>query len=170
MSLKKLVKSNVDYNEWANQLYLEWLSTKSDESLFQEIPSSCPSIIKTLKHIWEAQEFWWGIVAETDDFIKVREIDNLNKDWIFEGLRKNSKNLTEYVHTISEADLLKTVKIENAWFQSDFPKYEYIQHLVLHSIYHRGQIVTIGRNVGISDAPMADFNFWNIAKDKIFTM
>jgi len=167
MSLKQLVTSNVDFNEWANQLYLEWLSTKSDEALFQEIPSSCSSIIKTLKHIWEAQEFWYGIIAETDDFVKVRETDDLNKDRIFEGLRKNSKNLTEYVRKLSEIDLSKTVKIENAWLQCDFPKYEYIQHLVIHTTYHRGQIVTIGHNVGITDAPMADFNFWNIVKHKM---
>ncbi|MFB6801427.1 DinB family protein [Peribacillus butanolivorans] len=30
-----------------------------------------------------------------------------------------------------------------------------------HSTYHRGQIITIGRNVGLTDAPMTDFNIYN---------
>jgi len=29
-----------------------------------------------------------------------------------------------------------------------------------HSTYHRGQIITIGRNLGMTDAPMTDFNFY----------
>jgi uncharacterized damage-inducible protein DinB len=31
-----------------------------------------------------------------------------------------------------------------------------------HSTYHRGQIITIGRNLGFTDAPMTDYNFYNI--------
>lgn len=162
MSLKRLVISHVEFNEWANGRYLEWLSGKADEVLFQEIPSSCPSIFKTLKHIWEAQEFWWGVVAETDDVIKVWELEDLTKDRLFSGLEKNSQNLTEYIKALSEADLSKQIKIDNQWLQCNLTKYEYIQQFVNHAIYHRGQIVTIGRNLGLTDPPSADYIVWCI--------
>lgn len=66
MSLKKLMTNYTDYNLWANQHFVNWLSTKSDDLLYQEIPSSFPGIIKTLLHIWSTQEYWYSIIAETD--------------------------------------------------------------------------------------------------------
>ena len=162
MSLKDLVTSNVEFNEWANQRYLEWLSTKPDEVLFQEIPSSCPSIFKTLKHIWEAQEFWWGVVAETDDVVRVWELDDITKEQLFTGLEANSRNLTQYVRSLSDDGLSKRIKVENQWLQCNLTKYEYIQQFVNHATYHRGQIVTIGRNLGLTDPPSADYISWQI--------
>lgn len=41
------------------------------------------------------------------------------------------------------------------------PRFEFILQIVNHSTYHRGQIITIGRNVGLIDAPMTDFNVYN---------
>jgi uncharacterized damage-inducible protein DinB len=35
-------------------------------------------------------------------------------------------------------------------------------HCMNHSTYHRGQIVTMGRNLGFTDAPMTDYNFYNV--------
>ena len=61
MSLHKLMTNYADYNSWVNQKYVDWLSTKPDELLHKETPSSFPSIIRTLNHIWSTQEFWWGI-------------------------------------------------------------------------------------------------------------
>lgn len=162
MGFKELAANNVEFNEWANRRFLAWLSIKADEVLFQEVPSSYPSIFKTLKHIWEAQEFWWGVVAETDDLVKVWELEGLTKDQVFAGLEANSQKLTRYVKGLSEDELAKRIKIDNQWMKCDLAKYEYIQQFVNHAIYHRGQIVTIGRNLGLTDPPSADFIFWRI--------
>lgn len=42
------------------------------------------------------------------------------------------------------------------------PRYEFLHHCLNHSTYHRGQVVTIGRNVSLCDAPMTDFNYYNM--------
>lgn len=156
MSLKRFVTSDVEFIEWANRRYLEWLAGKAYEVLFQEMPSSCPSIFKTLKHIWEAQEFWWGVVAETDDVVKVWELEDLTKDRLFSGLEVNSHNLTQYVKSLSEDDLSKRIEVDNQWLQCNLTKYEYIQQFVNHAIYHRRQIVTIGHNLGLTDPPASN--------------
>ena len=67
MSLQKLMSNNAEYNVWANQQFVNWLSAKSDELLYKEVPSSYSSIIKTLNHIWSSQEYWWGMIAQTTD-------------------------------------------------------------------------------------------------------
>ena len=85
---------------------------------------------------------------------------------------------TEYKNLVNEAILLAAyVKgnyedmnepylIESEWFSANFPKFEYLQHLIIHTTYHRGQIVTIGHNVGVTSAPMMDYNFWNVMKQQ----
>ncbi|WP_288438675.1 DinB family protein [uncultured Chryseobacterium sp.] len=166
MSLKALVSKTVQYNNWVVNKYIDWLSTKSDEQLNQETISSFPTILKTLHHIWQTQEYWWSYIAEKNDFDGTKTAETNSKEDVFNAIRTNSQMLADYVESLSEEDLLKNVKIESQWFQCDFSKYEYIQHAILHGTYHRGQIVTMGRNIGITDAPMTDFNFWNIYKDQ----
>ncbi|KIC62576.1 DinB family protein [Chryseobacterium taiwanense] len=165
MNLKTLLTHTVQYNNWVVNKYLDWLSAKSDEQLNQEVISSFPTILKTLHHIWQSQEYWWSQISETHDFDFEGTSATIDRKGIFNGIRDNSQKLMEYVESLSEEDLAKNVKIDSQWFQCDFSKYEYIQHIVLHGTYHRGQIVTMGRNVGITDAPMTDYNFWNIYKD-----
>jgi len=166
MSLKTLTTKSVQYNNWVVNKYIDWLSTKSDEQLNQEVISSFPTILKTLHHIWQTQEYWWSHIAENNEFDFEKTTALHTKEYIFNAIKNNSQRLVDYVENLSEDDLSKNVKIDSQWFQCDFSKYEYIQHAILHSTYHRGQIVTMGRNVGITDAPMTDFNFWNIYKDQ----
>ncbi|KAB1230161.1 DUF1572 domain-containing protein [Chryseobacterium sp. KBW03] len=166
MSLKTLVSKSAQYNNWVVNKYIDWLSTKSDEQLNQETISSFPTILKTLHHIWQSQEYWWSQISESNDFDFTKTTETTSKEDIFNAIKNNSQKLVDYVESLSEEDLSKNVKIESQWFQCDFSKYEYIQHAILHGTYHRGQIVTMGRNVGITDAPMTDFNFWNIYKDQ----
>ncbi|MFZ4930407.1 DinB family protein [Chryseobacterium sp. Mn2064] len=165
MSLKALATKSVQYNNWVVHKYIDWLATKSDEQLNQEVISSFPTILKTLHHIWQTQEFWWSYISESNDFDFEKTSSITDKEGVFNAIKNNSQKLADYVETLSEEDLMKNIKIETQWFQCDFSKYEYIQHIILHGTYHRGQIVTMGRNAGITDAPMTDFNFWNIYKE-----
>ena len=164
MSLKTLITKSAEYNDWVVNKYINWLADKSDDQLNQEVPSSFPTILKTLNHILQTQEYWWSHISESNDFDFEKK--RTTKEEIFEALRRNSVQLVDYVHKLSELDLEKNIKVESPWFQCDFTKYEYIQQLILHGTYHRGQIVTMGRAIGITDAPMTDFNYWNIYKDQ----
>ena len=59
MSLKKLMTNYAEYNLWVNQQFVKWLTTKSDDLLHKEVPSSFSSIVKTLNHIWATEEYWY---------------------------------------------------------------------------------------------------------------
>ncbi|HAE68013.1 MULTISPECIES: DinB family protein [Sphingobacterium] len=164
MSLKTLITKSAEYNDWVVNKYINWLADKSDDQLNQEVPSSFPTILKTLNHILQTQEYWWSHISESNDFDFEKK--RTTKEEIFEALRRSSVQLVDYINKLSELDLEKNIKVESPWFQCDFTKYEYIQQLILHGTYHRGQIVTMGRAIGITDAPMTDFNYWNIYKDQ----
>lgn len=164
MSLQKLVTNNANYHLWATQKFVDWLAPKPDELLHQEVPSSFNSIIKTLNHIWATDEYWYAIIAETPDYLKRRDITEFDSREILEGIVHRAKAINKLIASYKESELSKCIKIETPWFKCDLPKYEYLQHLVNHATYHRGQIVTIGRNIGITDAFNTDYNFYNVYK------
>lgn len=163
MNLESVITNNVDYNVWVAEQLVNWLRKHPIEILHKECPSSFNSIAKTLKHISDTQLYWSSMIRETEtpqfdylatEVIIQNEMDNL----LNEALLLNAY-VKENVARMSERYL-----IESPWFTANFPKFEYLQHLIIHTTYHRGQIVTIGRNVGITDAPMLDYNFWNVKK------
>lgn len=162
MSILKLMKNTADYNNWVAQQYINWLSEKTDAVLNTETPSSFPTLLLTLDHIWQTQEYWVDIITERNAFEFNPDRSGITKEVIFEGYAASSKRLAEYIAGLSEADVAKTVKIEQAYFSCDYEKYEYIHHIINHGLYHRGQIVTMGRALGITDAPMTDYNFYKV--------
>ncbi|MBK9257904.1 MAG: DinB family protein [Saprospiraceae bacterium] len=166
MSLQKLMSNYADYNLWANTQFINWLSTKSDDQLNADVPSSYPSILKSLHHIWAVEEYWYSIIMKKDDFINLYTIPTPTKDEIFGGLVQRSKTLADEIRLLTEDQLCEKVEVISPWFQANLERYEYLQHLITHSTYHRGQIVTIGRNIGITDGSMTDYNFYNIAKQQ----
>jgi uncharacterized damage-inducible protein DinB len=163
MSLKKIMSNYADYNLWVNQQFVNWLSPKSDELLYAEVPSSFSTIIKTVDHIWSTEEYWYSVISETAPTEKKAE-NELSKDEIFDGLLKSSAKLKHFIHSLSEEDLVKEVKITNPWFECELPISEYLIQVINHGTYHRGQIVTMGRNIGITDASNTDYNFYNVVK------
>jgi len=152
-----------DYNLWVNQQFVNWLSPKSDELLYAEVPSSFSTIMKTLDHIWSTEEYWFSVISETSLLEKKLESE-LSKEEILSGLLNSSKKLADYINSLSEEDLVKKVKIINPWFECELPISDYLLQVINHGTYHRGQIVTMGRNIGITDASNTDYNFYNVVK------
>ena len=149
------------FNLWANQRLVNWLSTKPDDLLYKELPSSFSSIIKTLNHIWGVEEYWYSIITETSEYENRFGTEDFVAVQIFEGLLRKSRHLKDTVASYSEQDLLKPIISDDPEFQCTLPRYEFLQHLINHGTYHRGQIITIGRNLGICDAPTTDYNVYH---------
>ncbi|SKD00778.1 Uncharacterized damage-inducible protein DinB (forms a four-helix bundle) [Chitinophaga ginsengisegetis] len=166
MNLQNLVTNYAGYNLSVNQQFVNWLSRKSDEQLHQEAPSSFSSILKTLNHIWGMEEYWYSIICQKPDFVNRYGIEDLKREEVFQGLVNRSQILAEDIKSFSERDLVEKIKVVSPWFEANQSRYEYIQHFVNHGTYHRGQIVTIGRNIGITDAPGTDYLFFNLMKEQ----
>lgn len=164
MSLQKFMANNARYHAWATQKFVDWLSSKPEELLHKEVPSSFNSIIKTLNHIWATDEYWYSIMAESPEFEDRMAVTELDSKEVFAGIAHRANEISKLIASYNEEELSKTVKIETPWFKCDLPKYEYLQQLINHATYHRGQIVTIGRNIGITDGSNTDYNFYNIYK------
>ena len=155
-----LIKNYAGYNLWANATLVNWLRTKPVAILEHQVPSSFPSIKATIIHIWNTQRYWLSILkgSEYEGFEDI----NASLETVFTGLVDQSDELADYIDLMNDDKIEENTLVVSPWFKCDFQNFEYIMQVMNHSTYHRGQIVTIGRNLGFTDAPMTDYNFYNI--------
>jgi uncharacterized damage-inducible protein DinB len=159
-SLSYLMRNYADYNHWANCTLINWLRAKPRQILEKEVVSSFPTIRATLIHILETQRYWFSVINPASDYNGL-DFDG-DIDETFDTLIAQSERLAEYVENLTTEAIQEDTLVINPWFECNFPNFEYIMHCMNHSTYHRGQIVTMGRNLGFTDAPMTDYNFYNV--------
>ncbi len=146
-----------NYNLWANEQMVNWLIEHLEEKFKQEILSSYTSIHSTIQHIFNTQNFWLKMIQK-EEYGGNEDISNTKQ--LFEKLIQNSNEFRDFVNQLDEFELQEKVEIITSWFSSCQPRYELIQQVVNHGTYHRGQVVTIGRNLNITNATNTDFNFY----------
>ncbi|GAB3703363.1 DinB family protein [Spirosoma flavus] len=151
------------YNAWANKRLVDWLQTKSTELMNEIVPSSFPGLKETLVHIWDTERFWLATVQQVEPPRSFRQhgFDGTVAD-AFNGIVSQSEMFAEYVQSLSDEDLQEDVTLNTPWVTGTEPRTVFLLHCLNHSTYHRGQIVTIGRVLGLTDAPMTDYSFYRL--------
>src|SRR5271154_6835491 len=109
MSWTKLISNYARYNHWANKTMTEWLKMLDSKLLYQETLSSFSSIDLTVQHMNQSQNFWFGVITESDvrnpdATVKVKSA-GVNMDDLADG----SLQWLNKIKTYNEADLLKKV-------------------------------------------------------------
>ena len=158
MTLELLLKDFTTYNLWANRLMVDWLQKKPAELMTREVPSSFPSLHLTMLHIWGAEKVWIERLNSdapgpflTQSFVGTTEE-------VFKGLLSVSEQFRDLVAGQDAAYFTGNssyVHINgNSYTQN---RAQMILHCMQHSTYHRGQLVTMARNLGLSDPPQTDY-------------
>ncbi len=153
-------KELVNYNLWANKRLLDWLKANEEESLTKECQSSFPDILKTVNHILDGQIFYYCVLKEQP----FQSFSKNNVEEIFSGLIEQSEVFIDYVEsqkTLNDLRFLKTKTLKG-----NFRQFELIQHCMNHSTFHRGQIITMGHQLGFSKAPSTDMLFYFIKRNE----
>jgi uncharacterized damage-inducible protein DinB len=155
-----LTKDYAIYNHWANQKMADWLLQKSDEQFEQTIASSFPSMRLTVLHIWDAELAWMDrLQGQQKDFdtYPTKTFKGTNKE-ILAGFVANSADLRDFVLKLSKKKMASPSSYEapdGKTYTQTFA--EILQHVIQHSTFHRGQLVTMARGLGITDLPKTDF-------------
>ncbi|WP_316802058.1 DinB family protein [Pedobacter nototheniae] len=158
-AITELMKNYANYNFWANMMLVNWLKKHPETLLEKEVKSSFTSVKATLIHILQTQEYWFSIISKTT-FFKSSYYCDVHE--VFDLLLQQSETLANYINDLEIAALEENVFVQSPWFHSNFQNFEYILQVFNHSTYHRGQIITICHNLGITDAPMTDYNYYNV--------
>ncbi|SDL76305.1 DinB family protein [Siphonobacter aquaeclarae] len=165
METFELAKDYVRYNTWANGRLIEWLRNKPEAVLEQDFVSSFSGIRQTVYHILGVQEGWLKTLRhEMPENTYGKVYDGTMTD-LFAALKANCEELEQFVEALTTDQLTELcsfwVPVRWPEFDEFFrPRTEIIQHAVTHATYHRGQVVTIGRNLGLTDAPMTDYMYY----------
>jgi len=125
------------------------------DTVYKEIGSGSGTIDKTLQHILAAQTYWCdilvqGVFKEFDRTLKVHAIAEVVDD-----LLNSSQQLVNNLSLLDDEKLIERIEVTD----STQSRYEYILHLVNHGSYHRGQVVTIARALGVvGEIPVTDYD------------
>ncbi len=156
--MKEHLIKYAEYNLWANRLLAEVVSGLSEHDADQSIISSFPSVKKTVLHILSAEHIWLARLSDPANVQWLGEsangaIGDVCAKWI-----AVSEKLAEYVGTSSDVDLQKLMTYndlrENMRGE---PCHLILLHIINHSTSHRGQLITMLRQLGVSTLPQTDF-------------
>ena len=158
MTLESLIKDYTTFNVWANTEIINWLKSKPLELMEQEVPSSYPNIKLTLLHIWGAEKIWLERLQGITPSSFLSQTFQGSTEDVFEGLLQISVAFNDYVALLPTEELneMHDFRLLNGT-EDRRSRAHMIHHCMNHSTYHRGQIVTIARNLGFTDPPSTDF-------------
>ncbi len=156
--MKALFIKYASYNVWANNKLFERMFALAEEQIHKEIPSSFPSLYKTVLHSLDAESIWWQRIKLTEYV----EVPSKNFTGNFAELVKLSQQQSlkwkEWVDAANENQLRHVFAYQNSKKeQFKQPVHEVLLHMFNHGTYHRGQIVTMFHQLGIDKIPGTDF-------------
>lgn len=155
--MKKVYLQYAAYNIWANQRMIDCINNLSDEQINKEISSSFATIFKTLLHLWDAESIWWQRIKLADQLIVPSDGFSGSVIELGNGLMQQSKQWKEWIELTTDATLEHEFIYRNSKKeQFKQPVYEALHHLFNHQSYHRGQLITMFRQVGVSKPPNTD--------------
>lgn len=156
--MKEILQQYAAYNIWANKTMFDRISKLPEQKMTEEVPGSFPSLYKTIQHMWRAEEIWWqrlklveNPVAQSDSFTgsfaelysQLAKQDAIWKEWVDSA---NQIQLTHVFAFIREKEQYKMVV------------HDMLLHLFNHGTYHRGQLVSMLRQLGETEKiPSTDF-------------
>jgi uncharacterized damage-inducible protein DinB len=151
---KDLLLADVRYSEWATRRLLEAAATLTPAELARDLGHSHRSVIDTLRHYFVSEEFWVQcLIANALPPMDEIGDDGPQPQISFADLLKRWpevwESLERWMEGLSEADLAEAMPCRlSATRTRNFPRWEILRHNVNHATLHRGQIVSMLRQLG----------------------
>jgi uncharacterized damage-inducible protein DinB len=156
--MKEHLVSLSEYNTWANKKIHQFIIDAGEDKCLIVQKSSFPTIHDTLIHIWDAQSIW---LDRWHDIVFTTWPGKTFKGSTAEAalaLVENSMVWADLVHSIDNEKFESVIHYRNIKgdeFASSCT--QIIQHVMNHSTYHRGQLVTMLRGAGLTALASTDF-------------
>ena len=156
--MKELLHQYAAYNLWANKILLERSALLPEDILHKEMESSFTSIYKTALHMMEVESIWWQRLRLQEHILLPEKDPENNFDNVVKKLLEYSSRSVDWIAHSNEKKITHVFGYYNS--KKEFfkqPVYEMLLHLYNHQTYHRGQIVTMLHQNGITKIPPTDF-------------
>ncbi len=146
------------YNIWANKRILNEIILAGETNADKEMLSSFPTIRKTVYHIYDAESIWLNrLKNEVADWPASKNLSGTLAQFADVMIAK-SKEFASYAESLNENQLHEIFIYKNiAGKEFSNTRIDSIHHCMNHSTYHRGQLITMLRNVGLTKFEPLDF-------------
>lgn len=137
------------YDEWATNKLIDAAEKVDSARLQKDLGASFGSLQGTLVHIYGAQFIWlarWkgSTPAGLPTVEQIPNVAELKDRW-----QKLRGEFREFLKSKTQEQLEQPFAYKdlkgNSWSEA---LYQQIQHVMFHSMYHRGQVVTLLRQLG----------------------
>lgn len=145
------------YNIWANNLVEDWVSRISLDQWETPIVSSFGSIAATILHITGAEKVWLDRLNYADPIGWLPTEFKGSREELLATWSHASAGLKQFLENFDEARMMENISFKR--INGDaylMPYYQVFAHVFNHSTFHRGQVVTLLRQVGFTDVGSTD--------------
>ncbi len=157
MEQMSIIRDGVNHNYWARDRQLQVCASLTAEQFLRPIGGSFPSLRDTLAHMlaveWLWLERWRG--RSPKSLLPAGDFPALEA--VVERWNTVEREMREYMAGLDEEALARPLTYMN--FQGEewtYPLWEMIAHVLNHQSYHRGQVATLLRMLGVQP-PHVDF-------------
>jgi uncharacterized damage-inducible protein DinB len=151
MDILQLIQHYAAYDLWANTRMIERLSREPEQVLDAHVKSSFPSMRATLMHIRNAEAAWFARLCGME--VKWPAEESSSSDTFMEHVTV----MHNYVQSLSLTDLLGIASYKDLKGNvHEQPRWQALMHCFNHSSYHRGQLITMMRQLDLNDVPATD--------------
>lgn len=138
----------LDYHYWARDRVCAAVEALTAEQFTRDLGNSFPSVRDTLAHLYGADWIWcsrWEGTspAEMPDPAAFQDLASIRTAW-----SEQERQIRAFVARLGAAGIATALAYERNGIRQAQPFWQMFQHLVNHGSYHRGQIVTMLRQLG----------------------
>lgn len=167
--MKELLQQYVNYNAWANNELIKVLTNCTAEQLDMNIENSFSSIRKTAYHLWGAEDIWLQRLQLIERPIRTETSFEGGFEEAVRMWQECSQQLINFVDKqYDDAAFEHVVEYYNPVKKQPMklPVYVVLMQVLNHATYHRGQLITMLRQAGLSKVPATDFMLYKMKKKR----
>jgi uncharacterized damage-inducible protein DinB len=141
------------YNYWARDRQLEACAGLSPDQFLRPLGNSFSSIRDTLAHLVGAEWLWLERLQgrSPNALPEAKEFPTL--ETVAERWRSVERDFGDYLGTLHEEQLSWSIAYTNFIAETwSYPVWMILLHLINHQTYHRGQVTTLLRQLGMRAA------------------
>lgn len=152
------IKKYTEYNLWANKKIIGKLTGLPESVLNTELKSSFRSITLTVLHIYDAETIWLKrLLGESVNKWPSEDFNGTPNDSL-NMLENASKNFADYSVSVTDNSISNDISFRSiAGDKFTMSVQDIVQHCMNHSSFHRGQIITMLRELDVTDLPSTDY-------------
>ncbi len=151
------LRTLLDYHYWARDRLLEALAPLTAEQYTRDMGSSFKSIRDTAAHVYSAEWAWYSrwqgtspeAMLPADQF---PDVTSLRTAW-----SAQERKTRAFLDGLGEEGITRVMEYRSLSGQPGASAFwQMLQHMVNHASYHRGQITTMLRQMGVAPPKSMD--------------